>query len=79
MQLIVPHVHRAVLIGKVINLKTSEAATFADSLDGLSAGVFLVDVRGHIVHANASGHDLLADGAVLKSVNGKIVASDPSA
>ena len=79
MQLIVPHVRRAVLIGKVIGLKTAEAASFADSLDGLRAGVFLIDARGHIVHANASGHDLLADGAVLKSVNGKIVASDPSA
>ena len=79
MQLIVPHVRRAVLIGKVIDLKTAEAASFADSLDGLSAGVFLIDARGRIVHANASGHDLLADGAVLKAIDGKIVAGDPSA
>ena len=37
-------------------LKTAEAATFADTLDGLSAGMFLVDARGRIVHANARGH-----------------------
>jgi hypothetical protein len=40
MALIVPHVRRAVLVGKTIDLKQAEAATFADMLDGLSAGSF---------------------------------------
>jgi hypothetical protein len=55
MRLVVPHVRRAVLIGKVIDLKTTEATTLADALDGLSAGFFLVDAGGRIVHANAAG------------------------
>src|ERR1035437_4613079 len=38
-RLITPHVRRAVLIGKVIDLRTAEAATFADTLDGLTAGM----------------------------------------
>ena len=54
MRLIVPHMRRAVLIGRVIDLKTAEAATFADTLDCLSAGMFLVDAYGRIVHANAA-------------------------
>ncbi len=44
--LIVPHARRALLIGKAMELKQSEAATFADTLNGLSAGMFLVDENG---------------------------------
>ena len=43
--------------------KRTEAATLVDLLDGISAGMFLVNARGRIVHANASGHALLAAGA----------------
>jgi DNA-binding CsgD family transcriptional regulator/PAS domain-containing protein len=79
MRLIVPHMRRAVLIGNVVDLKTTEAATFADTLDGLSAGMFLVDTRGRIVHVNANGQALLAEGSLLRSVGGKLAASDPNA
>ena len=79
MRLIVPHMRRAVLIGNVIDLKATEAATFADTLDGLSAGMLLVDARGRIVHANARGHALLAEGAVLGAAGGKLATSDPNA
>ena len=70
MRLIVPHIRRAVLIGRAIDLKTAEAATFADTLDGISAGMFLVDETGGIVHANASGHAMLAEGSVLRAACG---------
>jgi DNA-binding CsgD family transcriptional regulator len=79
MRLIVPHIRRAVLIGRVIDLKTAEAATFADTLDGLSAGMFLVEETGRIVHANVSGHAMLDDGAVLRAACGKLVATDTNA
>jgi DNA-binding CsgD family transcriptional regulator len=79
LRLIVPHLRRAVLIGKVIDLKTAEAATFADTLDGISAGMLLVDSRGRIVHANTSGHALLAEGSLLRAAGGKLAANDASA
>ena len=79
MRLIVPHLRRAVLIGKVIDLKTAEAATFADTLDGISAGMLLVDSRGRIVHANTSGHALLAEGSLLRAAGGKLAANDANA
>ena len=50
MRLVVPHIRRAALIGNAIDLRKSEAAQFADTLDGLSAGMFLVDETGRIVH-----------------------------
>ena len=54
MRLITPHLRRAVQIGKVIDVEQAEAATFGDILDGLSAGMFLVDASGRIVHANTA-------------------------
>jgi DNA-binding CsgD family transcriptional regulator len=79
LHLIVPHLRRAVLVGRVIDLKSAAASRFADTLDGISAGMFLVAASGAIVHANTSGHVLLASGDVLRAVNGRLVASDPAA
>ena len=47
----------------------------ADTLDGLQAGMFLVDASGRLVHANASGRAMLSEGNVLHA-NGKLVALD---
>jgi DNA-binding CsgD family transcriptional regulator len=79
MRLIVPHIRRAIHIGRVIDLKAAEAATFADVLDGLTAGVFLVDETGGIVHANANGHAMLQEGSVLRTRGGKLVAAQANA
>lgn len=76
---IVPHIRRAMLIGKTIEMKSAEADAFADTLDGLSAGMFLVDGEGRIIHANASGRALLSDGAALCGVHGRIKPTDAAA
>jgi DNA-binding CsgD family transcriptional regulator len=76
MRLIVPHIRRAVLIGRMFDLKAAEAATFADTLDGLNAGMCLVDAGGRIVHANAAGYAIIRAGDVLRSVGGVLVARD---
>jgi DNA-binding CsgD family transcriptional regulator len=46
-------------------------------LDGISAGIFLVDGAARIIHANTGGRDLLAAGDILRSVLGRLVARDP--
>jgi DNA-binding CsgD family transcriptional regulator len=79
MRLVFPHVQRAALIGKVIDLKTAEAATFADTLDGIHAGMFLVDAGRRIVHANAAGRALVATADFLRAADGRLVANDPEA
>jgi len=79
MRLIAPHIRRAVLIGRAIDLKTAEAATFADTVDGLGAGLFFIDAGARIVHANASGHAMLAQGSLLRVVDGRLVPIDTSA
>jgi len=75
MRLLVPHVRRSAMIGKLINLSKVEAAALADTLDGLQAGLFLVDAAGRLVHANAAGRAMLEEGNVLHA-NGKLVALD---
>src|SRR5262249_4836161 len=77
--LLAPHIRRSVLIGKIIDLKKVEAAALADSLDTLSAGMFMVDASGRIVHANASGHSMLAEAKVFRSVGGHLSAIDAAA
>jgi DNA-binding CsgD family transcriptional regulator len=79
MRQIAPHIRRAVLIGRAIELKTAEAATLADTLDGLSAAMFLVDVAGRVIHANTSGEIMLAEGPVRRAACGKLVPADPDA
>jgi DNA-binding CsgD family transcriptional regulator len=79
MQLIVPHLRRAILIGKVIDLKTAASDSLADTVDGISAAMFLVDESARIVHANASGHAMLAEGSLLRAAGGKLLPRDASA
>jgi DNA-binding CsgD family transcriptional regulator/PAS domain-containing protein len=78
-RLLVPHFRRALLVGKLIDLKTAEADSLADTLDGIGAGMFLVDAGGRIVHANAAGHVLLNVANVLRAQAGRLTAIDPDA
>jgi DNA-binding CsgD family transcriptional regulator len=79
MRLIIPHIRRAALISRVIDLKRTEAATLVELLNGISAGMFLVNASGRIVHANASGHAMLAEGSLLRAEGGKLTADDAEA
>jgi DNA-binding CsgD family transcriptional regulator len=75
--LVIPHVRRAIRIGKSIHLEHAQGAMLAETLDGLSASLFFLDARGRIVHANAAAHDILAAGDVLHAAGGQFVARDP--
>ena len=74
--LLAPHFRRAVAIGQIIDFHKFEAAALADSLDGLTTAMFLVDAHGQIVHRNAAGHAMLEKGKVIRSVAGKFSAVD---
>jgi DNA-binding CsgD family transcriptional regulator len=76
MRLLAPHICRAVAISKIIELRTIEAAMLAGTIDALAAGVFLLQVDGHIAHANTSGKAILKEGQLFQQVNGAIQSSD---
>jgi DNA-binding CsgD family transcriptional regulator len=77
--LVAPHADRALRINRTIGLKQSEAATFADALNGLGAGIFFLDANRRMVHANTAGHDMLRAGDFLRCVSGQIVARNGKA
>jgi DNA-binding CsgD family transcriptional regulator/PAS domain-containing protein len=79
MRLIAPHLRRAVMISKVVDLKQSEAASLAQAFDGLRSGVILVDADGKVMHANAAAHVLLSEGRVLRAPGGRVTSGDARA
>ena len=78
MRLIAPHIRRAVLIARMFDLKFAESATFADTLDGLDAGLYLVDADGRLIHANAAGQSVLDARDILHEIRGHLAARGES-
>ena len=76
MILTVPHVRRAVLLGRTLASKTADAAAFSDIFDGLVAGVLLLDAKGRLVHANAAGLALIAANDIVRVRGGRLVPAD---
>jgi DNA-binding CsgD family transcriptional regulator len=76
MRLIAPHLRRAVMISKVVNLRQIEAASLTQAIDGLRVGVILVDGGAKILHANVAAHTLLSEGRILRASGGRLVACD---
>lgn len=74
--LIVPHVRRAVTIGKIVQMHKVEAAALADALDGLATAMMLVDASGRIAHANVSALALLSEGSVVRQRDGRLASLD---
>jgi DNA-binding CsgD family transcriptional regulator len=77
--LVVPHVRRAIVVGKTLDLHKVDAAALADSLDTLASGMFLVDGTGRIVHANVRGRVMVSQGDVVRAIGGKLGAADAAA
>jgi DNA-binding CsgD family transcriptional regulator len=77
--LLLPHIRRALLIGKVIETHQVKAAALADSLDQLASAMFIVDGTGRIVHANASGNVMVSDANILRAPGGRLRAIDAGA
>jgi DNA-binding CsgD family transcriptional regulator/PAS domain-containing protein len=79
LRMLYPHYRRAVLIGKVIDLHKVEAATFADTIDGLVAGIFLVDADGRVIYANPSGEAMLETRDIFEPSRASFTARDGNA
>jgi DNA-binding CsgD family transcriptional regulator len=79
LELIVPHLRRAVLIGNVIDDHKMTAAALNDTFMALADAVFLVDPRARIVFANAAADGLLRDGKIVRGLRAKLAAADAKA
>ncbi len=71
--LLAPHIRRAVAISDMLQSARTEAASFREIIDGLATGVFLVDAKGRLAHANEAGRKLLGtSGAVRTDRDGEL-------
>jgi DNA-binding CsgD family transcriptional regulator len=77
MALLVPHIRRAVVIGKTIDLQSVTNANFANTLDALSTAVYLLSDSRHIIHANQSGISLRARADIFRATGDVLKACDP--
>jgi DNA-binding CsgD family transcriptional regulator/PAS domain-containing protein len=65
MQLLVPHVQRAVLIGRVIEAHRNANAALHTLVDGFTAAIFLLDSAGAIIHRNEAAGRMLEEGDLV--------------
>lgn len=75
-ELLAPHLRRAVSISDLIDMKTIEADSLGGTLDTIAAGIILVGQNGTILRANEAATRLLERGSPLKAVEGKLRATD---
>jgi DNA-binding CsgD family transcriptional regulator len=72
--MVVPHVRRALRVGHALERRQADAAAFSNVLDHLSAGLFLLDAQGRIVHTNGAADAMLSDGGLLRAIGGRLIA-----
>lgn len=76
MRLIAPHLRRAAMISKIVNL---EQTTLTEAMDGLRAGVFVVDASGKIIFSNRAASEIVRADDYLRAVGGRLCARQPTA
>lgn len=79
MRMLVPHVRRAVLIGKAMDLQKATAEMLGQTIDALTAAIYLVDGDSRIIHANRQAMDMLAQNDVFLNIDGRLHTKDAAA
>ncbi|OKO79861.1 LuxR family transcriptional regulator [Bradyrhizobium sp. NAS96.2] len=77
--LILPHLQRAVSIGRLFDQSRAAQAVLTQTLDHVTAAVFLVGPSARLVFANAPARALLDEGALLAERMGALTAVAPEA
>lgn len=73
MPVIAPHLRRAVMIGKIVDLRKVEAGNFESVVNGLLDAVLLVDARRRIVYANESATRMMSDAKIIRRGKGDVL------
>ena len=77
--LLVPHLQRAVAIGRLFDQKTAVEETLTETLDHIEAAVFLVSPNGEIAFANRNAQKLLSEGTLVRKEGAILRAVAPTA
>jgi DNA-binding CsgD family transcriptional regulator/PAS domain-containing protein len=76
-ELLAPHLRRAVAISDVLNMQTIKIGTFESAFDLLQAGVLFADHDCKIIHANRAARAMLDKGSPIQSVHGELKTQLP--
>lgn len=76
MSLLAPHVRRAVLIGKLGDLRKNETDAWARLIDGIGASIFLIDARARVVQRNKFADAMLSEADVVALADGHLFSLD---
>ena len=79
MAVLVPHLQRAVSIGRLFGREKSENQALYVTLDHVEAGVFLVDATGAITFANKPAKAALRESALIRIADNVLRATEPAA
>jgi DNA-binding CsgD family transcriptional regulator len=77
MKMLIPHLRRAVTISNLLELHKLSSSALMETLDGLSAGIFLLDRSAQLIHANKTAQDMLAAGKPFRILGGGLVSNHP--
>jgi DNA-binding CsgD family transcriptional regulator/PAS domain-containing protein len=76
MRVIAPHIRRAALISQLLEQQMQQAAQFRHVLDRLDTGLFFVDGRNRVVHANHAAKEMLGEAVAVTSRGGRLGTVD---
>jgi len=77
MELLSPHICRALLISDALDLQSIVATRLAETVDQLSTGILLTEDGGRIAYMNGAAESILKDGNALRSRDGRLMATRP--
>jgi DNA-binding CsgD family transcriptional regulator len=77
MELLSPHICRALLISDALDLQSIVANRLAETVDHLSTGILLTEDSGRIAYMNGSAESILKHGNALKAREGRLMAARP--
>jgi DNA-binding CsgD family transcriptional regulator/PAS domain-containing protein len=77
--LLFPHVRRAVLIGDLLDMRSIASTAFTATLDALTVAVILVDAQSRILHANTAAQKMFSAGGPVLSIRNELNTHQPVA
>lgn len=72
MDLLLPHLRRAIMIGDLLDVRSITAAAFEATLNALSSAVVLVDAGGRILQANQAAQKMFSANGPILSLRGEL-------
>ena len=76
LRILSPHLCRAVLISRLLDIKSFQLNRFQSALDALPNGIFLLDAKAQVVHANAAAAAVVRSNDGIRVVGGRLTMRD---